>query len=239
MANFSVNQVRQFYVMKGEYAQSVTAASSKGTIGGLKEIKGLLGPEVMFFYKGADNDTVLPSDIIPLKNITYAKAYTAASLATKMRKVKVTLAITPTAGQDCVLGINFKNFFSSGDASQYYKDAAVHVTSAMVSDVKEFYKAMVAELNACFSREDGATATTNPYLAFSAGTAGSEDWSPEAGQSPWSSWTLLLFSVGFQAYSFPPVRFLYIISGQRSPVHARIGQIRSKAVQFRSSSFLP
>ena len=175
MANFSVNQVRQFYVLNGEYAETVTAASNNGTIGGLKEIKGLLGPEVMFFYKGADNETVLPSDIIPLKNITYAKAYAAANLATKMRKVKVTLAITPTAGQDCVLGINFKNFFSSGDASQYYKDAAVHVTSAMVSDVKEFYKAMVAELNACFSREDGATATTNPYLTFSAGTAGSED----------------------------------------------------------------
>ena len=92
-------------------------------------------------------------------------------MTTKMRKVEVSLNSSvnsgaPVVGQEYILGINFKNFFSSGDASQYYKDAAVHVTSAMTT-AKALFDAMKAALDLAFSREDGATATSNPYLAFS------------------------------------------------------------------------
>ncbi len=174
MANFSVNQVRQFYVVlpgtNGGYQTSVATTSPAGTIGAVKKIEDILGDQLFFQYKGADADTVLRSDFIPIKNITYAKAIDAFDMATVLKKVEVTLDSSinsgaPIAGKDYVLGINFKNFFSSGDASQYYKDAAVHATSSM--SASDFYKAMVAELNACFSREDGATATSNPYLSFS------------------------------------------------------------------------
>lgn len=175
MANFSVNQVRQFYVVlpgtNGGYQTSVATTSPAGTIGAVKKIEDILGDQLFFQYKGADADTVLRSDFIPIKNITYAKAIDAFDMAAVLKKVEVTLNSSinsgaPIAGKDYVLGINFKNFFSSGDASQYYKDAAVHATSA-VSTASAFYKAMVKELNACFSREDGATATSNPYLKFS------------------------------------------------------------------------
>ena len=172
MANFSVNQVHQLYVAKA-YNAAVSDASAEGTLGAFEKIEDGLGDQIFFRYKGAD--TVLPSDFIQIKNIGYAKAVAAADMAIKMRKVKVELDANvngglPINGQDYLLGINFKNFFSSGDASQYYKDAAVHATSGMTA--AQFYTAMKDALDRAFSREDGATATSNPYLAFSADANG-------------------------------------------------------------------
>lgn len=181
MSNFSVNQVHQMYVAESlsesSHESTVTSASNAKAIG-VNTYGAGNDKQFAFIYKGAD--TVLTSDLIPVKNLDRVEVFKADALGTKMRKVKVVLDSTinsgnPVAGQDYILGIQFKNFFSAGDDSTYYKDAAVHVTSAMEADKKEFYKAMVAALNMAFSREDGATATSNPYLAFSAGTAGSED----------------------------------------------------------------
>lgn len=172
MANYSVNQVHQLYVANA-YNASVDETSAVGTIGAIKKIEDGLGDQVMFFYKGAD--TVLPSDFIQIKNIGYAKAIKASDMATKMRKVKVVLDSTinggaPVSGQDYILGIQFRNFFSSGDASQYYKDAAVHATASM--SAANFYTAMKDALDRAFSREDGATKTSNPYLTFTADANG-------------------------------------------------------------------
>ena len=177
MSNFSVNQVHQFY-FGSAYNASVTAGSDAGTIGAVKAITEGQDKEFYFLVKGAD--TVLKSDFIQLKNLNCIKAYKASDMVIPMKKIKVVLDSSinsgnPIAGQDYILGINFKNFFSSGDDSQYYKDCAVHATAAMEADKKEFYKAMVAALNAAFAREYGATATSNPYLEFSAGTPASED----------------------------------------------------------------
>ena len=167
MANFSTNQSRHLYVISG-YNSSVTDASAVGTIGAVTAIDDLRGKEVMFKYKGVES--VLPSDFIQIQNIGYAKAIPASDMITVMKKIEVTLDSTvnsgaPVSGQDYVLSINFKNFFSSGDASQYFKDAAVHATASM--SASDFYKAMVNSLNAAFSREPGATKTSNPYLTFS------------------------------------------------------------------------
>lgn len=172
MSNFSTNQVHQLYVING-YNATVTDASAVGTIGAVTQIEDLRGKEIMFKYKGAK--TVLPSDFIQVANIGYAKAIAAADQVIVMKKVEITLdsnvnSGAPVSGQDYVLSINFKNFFSSGDASQYFKDAAVHATASMTAS--DFYKAMVNSLNAAFSREPGATKTTNPYLKFS--------WKPNA-----------------------------------------------------------
>jgi hypothetical protein len=167
MANFSVNQSRHLYVISG-YNATVNDASAVGTIGAVKAIDDIRGKEVMFKYKGVES--VLPSDFIQIQNIGYAKAVPASDMITVMKKVEVTLDPNvnegnPYSGQDYVLSINFKNFFSSGDASQYFKDAAVHATASMTAS--DFYTAMVNSLNAAFSREPGATKTTNPYLKFS------------------------------------------------------------------------
>jgi hypothetical protein len=167
MSNFSTNQIHQLYVISG-YNASVTDASAVGTIGAIKSIDDIRGKEVMFNYKGAES--VLASDFIQIHNIGYAKAVPASDMVTVMKKVEVTLDSTinsgaPVSGQDYVLSINFKNFFSSGDASQYFKDAAVHATANMTAS--DFYKAMLKSLNAAFSREPGATKESNPYLKFS------------------------------------------------------------------------
>lgn len=172
MANFSVNQVQHLYVAETlsetSHASTVTNASNAKTIGVNGISENSVKKEMYFVYKGAD--TVLKSDLIPVANITSIRPIKASAMATIMRKVEITLdsnvnSGAPVAGQDYVLGINFKNFFSSGDASQYYKNAAVHATSGM--SASDFYKKMVEELNKAFAREDGATASSNPYLAFS------------------------------------------------------------------------
>ena len=167
MSNFSTNQSRHLYVISG-YNASVTDASAVGTIGAIKSIDDIRGKEVMFNYKGAES--VLTSDFIQIHNIGYAKAVPASQMITVMKKVEVTLDSTvnggnPVSGQDYVLSINFKNFFSSGDASQYFKDAGVHATASM--SASDFYKAMLKSLNAAFSREPGASKESNPYLKFS------------------------------------------------------------------------
>lgn len=167
MANFSVNQVRQLYVVNSK-VDAVTDASATGSIA-VKTAGTGNDKEMYFVYKSAAS--VLRSDFINLKNLTRVEAIKASAMTTKMRKVEVSLNSSvnngaPVVGQEYVLGINFKNFFSSGDASQYYKDAAVHVTSAMTT-AKALFDAMKAALDLAFSREDGATATSNPYLAFS------------------------------------------------------------------------
>ena len=172
MAQQSVNQVRQFYAASA-YKATVAKTDAVGTIGAIKKIEDCLGDQIMFLFKGAD--TVLHSDFIQIKNIGYAKAIAAADMVTVMKKVKVALKSTVNggalvSGQDYVLGINFKNFFSSGDASQYYKSAVVHATSGMTAT--QFYTKMVESLNQNFSREDGATKTSNPYVKFTSDANG-------------------------------------------------------------------
>lgn len=172
MAVFSSNQVRHLYVANA-YNETVDESASVGTIGSLKEIEDGLCKQIMFLYKGAN--TVLASDLIQVKNIGYVKAIAASDMVIPMKKVKVSLKSdvnggNPISGQDYILGINFKNFFSSGDASQYYKDAAVHATANMTAE--DFYTAMKDALNMAFSREDGASKASNPYLTFTSDSEG-------------------------------------------------------------------
>ena len=172
MANYSVNQSRHLYVAKA-YNATVNEESVAGTLGGVKAIEDTLGKQIMFSYKGAD--TLLHSDLIQVANIGYAKAIAAADMVIPMKKVKVSLnnevnGGNIVSGQDYILSINFKNFFSSGDASQYFKDAAVHGTSSMTAE--QFYGKMVESLNKAFSRENGANNTSNPYVKFSSDANG-------------------------------------------------------------------
>ena len=172
MANYSVNQVHHLYVAKG-YNATVNAESAAGTIGGVKTVDDIRGKEVYFNYKGVES--VLTSDFIQIHNIGYAKAIKAADMVTVMKKVKIALKSdvnegNVVSGQDYVMSIDFKNFFSSGDASRYYKDAAVHGTTSMTAE--QFYAKMVDSLNKAFSRENGANSTSNPYLKFTSDANG-------------------------------------------------------------------
>lgn len=201
----STFQNRQFYVAKN-YATGVDETSTTGDI----EVK-VKDDEFYFLYKGAD--TVLRSDRIPLKNLDYVKAIAAQDQVIPLKKIKVELSSTvnngdPILNQDYILRIAFKQFYAPGEDNQYFKDAAVHVTSAMVQDKKEFYKAMVKSLNLAFSREVGANINSNPYLEFSAGTAGSEDgiYITEKEQT----WTLGTESLERVIFDVVPTTILYM-----------------------------
>lgn len=179
MAVFSTNQNRHLYVATAlgvsSHKPNLTNAGDLG-VGSI----GTGDDKQMFFEYKNKKGEVIKSDYIPLKNLEYVKPIKASAMADKMRKVKVTLDSSinsgnPVAGQDYVLRIAFRQFYGMSDEDQYFKDAAVHVTAAMEADKKEFYKAFVNALNLAFSREIGATKTSNPYLSFSAGTPASED----------------------------------------------------------------
>ena len=170
MATFSVNQNRQFYVAN-KVVEAVTALTDKGDI----KVKtfGDFDKEVYFEVLGPD--TVLRSDRIPVKNISYVKAVKAVDMATPMKKVTVTLDTnvnggTPVVGQDYILRINLRQFYGMSDEDQYFKDAAVHVTKGM--NAEKFYAAMKDSLNLCFSREVNATKDSNPYLKFTSSATG-------------------------------------------------------------------
>ena len=167
MATYSTNQNRHLYVATG-YNATVSEASAVGTIGNVKCVKGTQGDEITFSYKGADG--VLKSDRIQIKNFDYGKAVAAADMVTPLKSVKVTLDNNinegaPVSGQDYILRINLRQFYGMSDQDQYFKDACVHATASMTA--AQFYQKMVDSLNLCFSREVGATKTSNPYFTFS------------------------------------------------------------------------
>ena len=168
---YSENQVRHLYV-----ANALVTANDKIVKAGdlmVGATADTIQKEVYFKVMGAD--TVLKSDYIPVKNITYAKAVKATAMETPMKKVLVTLDSNvnggaPIVGQDYILRINLRQFYGMSDQDQYFKDAAVHAVKGMTATA--FYAAMEKALNLCFSREVGANAKSNPYLSFSSSAAG-------------------------------------------------------------------
>lgn len=174
MATFSTFQNRQFYVALS-YNATVNQESPVGRIGGVKCLNDGLGKEIYFLYKGPE--TVLKSDRIQIKNLDYAKAFAPTDMITPLKVTEVTLdsnvnSGAPVAGQDYVIRLVFRQFYGMSDQDQYIKDAAVHATSAM-STAKDLFDAMVEALNAAFSREIGATKTSNPYVSFAVSGSGS------------------------------------------------------------------
>lgn len=164
---YSVNQNRHMYIVKA-YNATVDETSAVGTIGGFKIIGTGNEKELYFKYKGPD--TVIKSDRIQLKNLDYCKYVTAAEMVTPLKTLEITLnpdvnSGAPIAGQDYILRIAFRQFYGMSDEDQYFKDAAVHATSAM-SDAATFFTAMKNALDLAFSREVGASKTSNPYLKF-------------------------------------------------------------------------
>ena len=165
---YPTNQNRHLYVINA-YNENVTNSSAAGTIGGVQVTDGFLGKELHFLYRGAAQ--IGKSDNIQVQNISYIKALTPEEMRIPLKQVELTLDSTvnggaPIAGQDYVLRIQFRQFHGMSDSDIYIKDAAVHAVSGMSAST--FYKKMVEALNLAFSREVGASKTSNPYLTFTA-----------------------------------------------------------------------
>lgn len=161
---YSGKQNRQLYVAKA--VGTVAADSVAGTIE-VDSVAGTLDKEVFFKYKGAD--TPLRSDLIPVKNIKYAKAVSAKSLEEPLKQVLVTLDPEvnegkPVSGQDYILNIAFRQFYGMSDEDQYFKFGAVHAIAGMTE--AQFYQKLADSLKLNFSREIGT------YLTFEATATG-------------------------------------------------------------------
>ena len=181
MAVFSTNQNRHFYVAKSyndsgaDGGKSIDDASVNAGAIEVKSIGEGNNKELIFLYKNPDKE-IIKSDRIKLKNLDYIKAFNAADMVIPLKKVEVTLdpninSGAPITGQDYILGINFRQWVGSDEKYTYYKDAAVHVTSA-IDNAKKFFDAMKAQLDLAFARELGATKTSNPYLDFTVSGSG-------------------------------------------------------------------
>lgn len=173
MAIFNTFQNRHIYVMKSDSSYQASALDKVGDIGIVKTSEGIFGPEICFQYKGADG--ALRSDLIQVKNISYAKAIAASDLEKPLNKVEVTLdenvnSGAPVAGQDYVLRIELPEFYGLSPEHVYVKDIAVRATAAD-DTAKKLFDKMVVALNQAFAREVGATASANPYLSFTASAA--------------------------------------------------------------------
>lgn len=151
MATFSTNQVRQLYVAKELKNPHVLAADAAGSIAVNSDTA---KNHLYFEYKSADNLT--RSDLIDIKNILYAKATDADSMAHELKAVTVTLdnevnAGVPVAGQDYILRIIFKQYIGMSDEDQYLKYGMVHAYAGMTAS--DFYKKLALSLVKNFSRE--------------------------------------------------------------------------------------
>lgn len=152
---FSVNQVRQLYVVDAVPASNgaVTESSASKTIA-LKEDAS--GENIYFQYKGADN--LMRSDLINKNNILYAK-YIKADADTQvgtLKKATVKLDANvnggaPIVGQDYILRICINPYIGMSDEEPYFKYGAVHVTRGMKTG--KFYTMLAASLFKNFSRE--------------------------------------------------------------------------------------
>lgn len=164
--NFTTNQNHHLYVAPINGVSDFTAK----TIGTGKD------KQLFFIYEGSGHET-LRTDLITIENIDYIKYVKAETMRVPLKVVKVALDSNVNsgnviAGQDYVLRIAFRQFHGMSDEDQYFKYGAVHATSAMVSTPLKFYQALADSLNKNFSREVGATGTSNPYLKFTATSNG-------------------------------------------------------------------
>jgi hypothetical protein len=147
MANFSVNQNRQLYVVNEVSAKAVTKDSAVGAISAHTTLEG----ETFFKYVGKGG--LIRTDLIPKGAGNYASK---APRNYKTKGFKVTLNSevnggAPISGQDYILNIEINNYIGFSDEDTYFKFGCVHAHSDMTAST--FYKEMALSLVREFSRE--------------------------------------------------------------------------------------
>lgn len=168
--NFSVNQVKQLYVMKaltGGSPAGTTHVISTDTVGTLSVQSD--GTHMYFEYMGAGGQT--RSDLIKIDHILWANAVSADDLARPLSRYKLTLdsninSGNPVAGQDYILRIAFRNWIGLSEEDQYFKYGMAHAYSGM--SASDFYKKLALSLQKNFSRE------TSTVLRFYLETGGTD-----------------------------------------------------------------
>ncbi|MEE1476289.1 hypothetical protein [Fusobacterium sp.] len=151
MATFSTNQVRQLYVATAVKSTPVLASDDAGSI----TVNSDSAKNHLYFeYKGVDN--LMRSDLISIKNILYAKATDAKTMATNIKSVTVALDATvnggnPVAGQDYNLRITFRQYVGMSDEDTNFRYGSTHAYSGM--DADKFYKTLALSIAENSSRD--------------------------------------------------------------------------------------
>ncbi len=157
---FSVNQVRQLYVVKSVVGTAAAPATVGATAaeGAISMNQNKEKDLLWFTYKGVDGLT--RSDIIPMKNILNYTVLTGADDVYKLKQKTVKLDAdvnegNPIAGEDYILRISISPYLGMSDEDVYIKYGAVHATAAMAEKPGLFYKKLAVSLFKNFSREPG------------------------------------------------------------------------------------
>lgn len=144
MAVFSVNQVRQLYVVNAVKS----AATELKTPGDAYVVSSDKTGGLYFQYVGALGDT-MRSDLIKVDYIKNANIVASEDMAYKLKYQDVVLDTTvnggaPVAGQDYLLRVNFREYVGISPEYQTNRYGMVHAVSGMVAS--DFYKQMAISL---------------------------------------------------------------------------------------------
>lgn len=157
MAAFSVNQVRQLYVVNAVQS-SLNNLKNPGDVFIGKDLAG----NIFLQYVGALGD-IMRSDLIT--NISDVKGTSAKDIAYTLKGVTLTLdpkvnGGEPVAGQDYLLRLAFREYVGMSEADQYFKYGMVHAYSGLTAS--DFYKEMALSLAANMSKD--VTALADVYV---------------------------------------------------------------------------
>ena len=151
MSTFSVNQVRQLYVVKTvvDYAES-SLPSAAGAVRMQTQ-----GGYMWFDHYGPGGLT--RSDLINLDHLKYFKAVKSSAMASTMKKELITISNSALstsatiAGQDYILKFEFSNWGTAGIEDTYYKYATVRGNGVDTASV--FYEKLYDSLVMNFAKE--------------------------------------------------------------------------------------
>lgn len=151
MSTFSVNQVRQLYVVKTvvDY-ESSSLPSAAGAVRMQTQ-----GGYMWFDHYGPGGLT--RSDLINLDHLKYFKAVKSSAMASTMKKELITISNSALsssatiAGQDYILKFEFSNWGTAGIEDTYYKYATVRGNG--VDTASAFYEKLYDSLVMNFAKE--------------------------------------------------------------------------------------
>ena len=169
MALHAQQQVRHIYV-----AESVSGAAAASAIDTDKEI-GIVSADGTAPAAGEDFKVVsqsggesISSPVVPADKVAYTKSVQYAAPV----KGAVTFAVpgAPVAGSLYSVSITINGYGSLSPEDEYVKKAFYQAVTG--DDQEAVVDGLITALNRNFSREVGASATSNPYFAFTNGGSG-------------------------------------------------------------------
>lgn len=160
MANFSVNQARQLYVVTAKAADAT--AIKKGAAAGTTFITTTVKGDSFYVSQVGATGEPVRSDLINLGKVSSLSFRTAAKTAPKVNKYTLTISDdvldsdgNVPAGYSYIARFTYFQFIGMSDAEQIVKHADVYVKKAMAK--ADFYTALKNAIVKAFKKENSIT----------------------------------------------------------------------------------